>query len=265
MIADIVTKVQGVLAQNSSAILTATGVVGTVGTAVLTGRATFRAAEILHVEEQDRIHVAREDDPDAKIIEIEMLTKVEKVQMTWPLFLPPIAMGGGTIAAIIMANRISAKKAAALAAAYSLTEGQFQEYKEKALERLGVNKEKQLRDDIAKDRIAKHPNKEVIIVANGEVLFYDMLTGRYFQSTVEKVNKAGLHVQSEIYNYMSCSLSEFFDQLGLPATDYTDMVGWNSETIPKIDFSTQMTPDDRPCMTLTLLPAPKPDYDYRPY
>jgi hypothetical protein len=255
LIADLSTKLQALLNENASAILTATGVVGTVGTAVLTGRATFRAAEILSDQEFN-----------APLDDGKETTKMQKVAAVWPLYLPPIGVGGGTIAAIIMANRISAKRAAALAAAYSITEGQFKEYKDKALETLGVNKEKKLRDEVAAQKVKDNPpNKEVIIVANGDVLFYDTITGRYFESTVEKVNKAINHVLSEIYNYNASSLSVFFEDLGLPATDYTDNVGWNNETMPEVDFSTTTTPDDRPCMTVSLHPMPKPDYEFRPY
>jgi hypothetical protein len=252
--ADLSNKVQHVLSENASAILTATGAVGTAATAILTGRASFRAAEIIKIEEAGDGEKAPELDRKAKIA------------LVWPLFLPPVGVGGATIACIIGANRISAKRAAALAAAYAISESQFEEYKAKALETLGINKEKRLRDEIAQDRVsANPPSKEVIIVANGDVLFYDTLTGRYFESTVEKVNKALSHVLSEIYNYNAASLSVFFEDLGLPATDYTDNVGWNAETMPEIDFSTTTTPDDRPCMTVGVHPMPKPDYEYKPY
>lgn len=258
MIADLSTKVQTVLNQNASAILTATGVVGTVGTAVLTGRASFKAAAIIQQETEKR-----QDDEESDRFAVQ---RTEAVQMVWPLFLPPAAVGGITVAAIIGANRVSAKRAAALAAAYSISERQFQDYKDKALEKLGINKEKALRDEVAADRVRDNPpNKEVIIVANGDVLFYDTITGRYFESTVEKVNKALTHVLSEIYNYNAASLSVFFEDLGLPATDYTDNVGWNSENLPEVDFSTTTTPDDRPCMTVGIHPMPKPDYEYKPY
>lgn len=261
MIADLVTKVQSVATQNASAILTAVGVVGTAGTAVLTGRASYNAA--LAIQEmgiQEGTVLEDDKSPDE-------FSRMEKVQAVWPLFLPPVAVGIGTVACIIGANRISAGKAAALAAAYGISERQLSEYKEKTLEKLGVNKEKALRDEIAADRVKNDPpiNKEVIIVANGDVLFYDTITGRYFESTVDKVNKALSHVLSEIYNYNAASLSVFFDDLGLPATDYTDQVGWNAESHPELDFSTTTTPDDRPCMTVSLHPMPKPDYEYKPY
>lgn len=248
MIAELQEKVRHILAENATAILTAGGVAGTVGTAVLTGRASFKAAEVIKEREL----------PEQKFG--EELDKKAKVLLVWPLFLPPVGLGTATIASIIMANRLSAKKAAALAAAYGISEKSFQEYREKALEKLGVNKEQKVRDEVAQDRINKHPNSEVIVIGGGEVLCYDMLTGRYFRSSVEGIKKAESKLHSEIYHHMYASLTSFFDDIGLPPTDYTEEVGWNSNNIPEVQFSTTLTPDDKPCIAINFNNTPRPDY-----
>lgn len=247
MIAELQEKARHILAENATAILTAGGVAGTVGTAVLTGRASFKAAELIKEKESDAW-------------EVSDLNKKEKVFLVWPLFLPPVGLGGATIASIIMANRLSAKKAAALAAAYGISEKSFQEYREKALEKLGVNKEQKVRDEVAQDRVSKNPNNEVIIIGGGEVLCYDMLTGRYFRSSVEKIKKAESNMHSEIYHHMYASLTSFFDDIGLPPTDYTEEVGWNSNNVPEVQFSTTLTPDDKPCIAINFNNTPRPDY-----
>lgn len=253
LIADLQQKAQQFATENASVMLSAAGVVGTVGTALLTGRASFKAAELIQAETEKR-----QNDPESDRFAVQ---KKEAVAMTWPLFLPPIGVGGATIVAIVMANRIDAKKAAALAAAYGISERSLQEYKEKALEKLGVNKEQKLRDEIAQDQVNKNPDHQIIMVGDGEVLFYDQLTGRYFKSTVEKAQKALALVHSEIYKHMSASLTLFFEELGLQPTDYTDMVGWSTENIPDLEFSTTETPDNRPCMVLAFSNPPVPDYN----
>lgn len=254
MIAELQKKAQQFLTENTSAILTAGGVAGTIGTAILTGRATFKASKILYAKELEVI--AENEDRD---ITSELDNKT-KILLGWPYFIPPVCLGTATVASIIMANRLSAKKAAALAAAYGISERSFQEYKEKTLEKLGVTKEQKLRDEIAQDEVNKNPSHEVIIVGGGEVLCYDMLTGRYFQSSVEKIKKAESMIHSELYNHMYASLSSFFDNIGLPPTDYTEEVGWNTDGIPEVSFSTTMTPDDRPCIAISFNNVPKPDY-----
>ena len=257
MIADIQQKAQEILTENSSALLTAVGVVGTVGTAVLTGRASFKAAEIIQEKEFLDAEEATATDTD-----IHIFSKREKVGMVWPLFLPPVGLGGATIVSIIMANRISAKKAAALAAAYGLSERRFEEYKAKALEKFGANKEEQLRDEIAQDRVTNNPTKEVIILVGNDVLCYDMLTGRYFKSTVENIKKAENKLNQALFNHQYASLSEFYEDIGLEPTGFTDEVGWNQikDGNLEVKISTTRSPDDQPCFAIDFNNPPHPDY-----
>lgn len=156
------------LSDNAPTILTAIGVTGTVMTAALTGRASYRAAEIIAFEE----HQMAESRADS-------LTPKEKVKLAWKEFVPAVGVGAITIACIIGVNRIGMRRTAALAAAYSLSEKAFDEYKSKVVERLGEGKEQRLRDDIAQDQVNRRPlsKNEVILTGNGDVLCYDSITG----------------------------------------------------------------------------------------
>ena len=73
---------------NAAALLTAGGVVGTVATAVLTGRASFKAAEILLMKE--RAACREHAEADRSIASEDRTTKLEKVMMVWPHFIPPV-------------------------------------------------------------------------------------------------------------------------------------------------------------------------------
>lgn len=244
------------LEENASSILTAGGVIGVTMTAALTGKASFRAAEILREKQ------IQAEDPDGGFPD-RQLTKADKVKAVWPLYIPPVAIGAATIGSIIAANMMSAKRAAALAAAYGISERNLREYKEKVTEKLGLNKERALRDEIAQDRVSNNPpTKEVLILASGDVLCYDMLTGRYFQSTVENIKKAENRINQELFNHQYASLSHFYEEIGVPPTTYTDEVGWNQMTTGALEvrFSTTTSPDDRPCIAIDFVVPPKPDY-----
>lgn len=240
------------ITDNASSILTGVGVVGTVATAILSAKATMKACAIVH-EEELRMH--EEEIPDA-------IETSEKVRMVWKAYVPPVIMGAATVGAIIGANRLSAQRAAALAAAYGLSEKRFSEYKEKVLEKVGPKKETEVRDEIAQDRVSKDNNSQVIVLTEGDVLCYDMLTGRYFRSSVEKIRKAENKANQELIHHDSCSLSMFYDDIGLPATSYTDEVGWNQATdgVVEVQFSTTTSPDDRPCIAIDFNVAPHPAY-----
>ncbi len=123
-------------------------------------------------------------------IEFELSWK-DKIRLVWKVYIPAIGSGVVTVGSIIYANRIGAKKAAAFAAAYGISERAFQEYKEKIVEKFGENKARTVKDELAQKRIDEHPiSKEVIIAGSGDVLCFDILSGRYFMSSVEKIRSA---------------------------------------------------------------------------
>jgi len=258
-IPDLQQKAQQFVTQNASGLLTAGGVIGVVATAVLTARASFKAAAIIREKVAIREVVAREQDMD----NAEDMTKTEMMLAVWPQYIPPAVMGVGTVASIVLANRASAKRVAALAAAYSISESRLQEYKDKVTQKLGLNKERAVRDEIAQDRVNKNPpSREVIILGSGDVLCFESLTGRYFHSSVEAIKRAENKIHTELFQTQFASLSEFFDEIGLERTTFSDYMGWNTVTMDpfEVRFSTTMTPDSRPCLVLEYSILPQPDY-----
>jgi len=244
---------------NSGAILTGLGVTGTVTTAYLTGRASFKAAKLIELEERrlEMLEFARENEDEKK------QTLVSKTKLVWRLYIPPIGVGATTIASIVMANKLSSKKIAALAAASSISERALQEYKDKVVEKLGERQNRAMRDEIAQDRVSGQPVnlREVILAGTGEVLCYDMTTGRYFMSTVEEIKRAENKINHDLIHYMSASLSEFYDEIGLPPTSFSDSVGWNANNHIEVQFSTVMSTDQRPCIAIDFLKPPITNYE----
>lgn len=234
---------------SSTTVLTSMGVTGVVTTAYLTGRASFKAAELIRREEI------------VKTLPPDKLTNKEKIKLVWPLYVAPVSVGCTTITAIVMANHTASKRIAALTVASGISERALTEYKAKVLEKLGEKKEMTIRDEIAQDRVNATENKEVLVVGAGEVLCFDMYTGRYFQSTVEKIRQAENKINFEILNHMYASLSSFYGELGIPATQYSDEVGWNGLTDRfEVRFSTVMSPDNRPCIAMEFIRPPMPEY-----
>lgn len=249
-------KAKFLLEHHSTTILTGVGVGGTVATAVLTGRASFKAAQLIENEYAIKTEAWREGDSH---LPPEELSKPQKVKLVWKLYLPPAAAGVVTITSIVVANKISSKKIAALAVAGGISERALQEYKDKVVEKLGERQNQKIRDEVAQDRVNNHPlgSQEVILAGTGEVLCYDMLTGRYFQSTVEEIKAAENEINHEMLNSMGVSLAEFHDKVGLPTTPYTDSVGWQGPDLIKVIFSTVMSEDKRPCIAIDFDRPPK--------
>lgn len=258
------TKLKFLLNENSQTVLTAVSVSGTVMTAYLSGRASFKAADIIEHEELKRASDARMEKlrtAGVESITPEELTNKEKVKLVWPSYIPAVTVGALTITSIIVANRISSRKIAALAVASGISERALQEYKAKVVEKLGERQDQKIRDEVAQDRVNKNPpSSQVVVTGDGQVLCFDMLTGRYFQSSMEDIKRAENKINYQLVHFMHASLTEFYDEIGLPPTSYTDSVGWNLNHRMEIDFTTTMSPDNRPCLAIDFKNPPTANY-----
>lgn len=259
IIADVPKRLQEVVAENATTILTAGGVVGTVVTGVLSWRSGYTTAEKVLGRDFEAVNDVEESE------EVDTLSTKDKVIIALPTATPAVITGGATIAAIIFSHRMSAQKAAALAAAYGLSQKQLEEYKGKVAEKLGLQKEQKIRDEIAQDNVTNTPGYNNIVIVEGEVLCFDKPTGRYFKSTMESINRAVNSTNAEILNHDYADASFFYAELEMPPTTWTDDVGWASPEQVALSISTVLTPDDKPCIAIDFQTLPHPDFIRRSY
>lgn len=237
---------------NSPSIFTGLGVVGLVSTAFLTGQATFKAAEVISTEEFQL----------AKSGSNYNLTAKDKAQLTWKFYIPAVGVGVLSCGAIIGANQVSSRRTAAVAAAYSLSEKAFTEYKDKVVEKIGEKKEKVVRDEIAQDRVHANPLSErgVVIIDGKSALCYDTYSGRYFMSDMETLKKAQNDTNYQILSDMYASLSDFYQRVGLSSTAQSEEVGWTTDKQLELEFSGTLSEDQRPCIAVSFRTTPVRNY-----
>jgi Family of unknown function (DUF6353) len=256
-----------VLTENTAVLLTGGGVLGVIGTAAVSFRAGSRSGMKL-------VEASREHDDAAARYDVEhdnagqypAFDRKAQLKVIWPELLAPAAASAVTIAAVIMSNRVSAKQAAVLAAGYGLAQNQLEEYKQKVLETVGVSKEKKIREALAQEEVNDNPPKgRVLVMGEGLVLCYESLSGRYFQSTVDAIRKAENSVNSQLFHYQVCSLTHFYDELGLAKTELSDGLGWNMVTAdhPQLEvvLTAVTTDDEKPCLSLGYNILPKHGYE----
>lgn len=243
-------RMSKLMTDNSPTILAGLGVAGVLSTAYLTGRATVKAMEVIRAEEED----ARRSTGDA---DYECHAR-RKLELTWQFFIPAAGSAVATVAFIVAANRIGARRAAALAAAYVVSERAFEEYRDKIVDRVGGRKEQSYRDEIAQDRVNRRPPPENLVwdeTANS-VLCCDLFTGRYFLSDMETIRRAQNDINYQINASYYASLSDFYDRIGLEHTSMSDDFGWNADKSCELHFSTAMTPFGKPCLTFDFTVVP---------
>lgn len=238
MLKDLTTSTARILKQNAPVILTAVGISGTITTAYLTGRASFTAAEIIRIEELE-----------AGIPEEFKERLRTRFKLVWRLYIPPVVTGTATIGCIIAATRVESRRSAAIAAAYSISEKAFSEYKEKVIETVGEKKEKAIRDEVVKDNIAKNP--PALIYGSGTVLCCELFTGRYFMADMETVRRAQNDVNAMLLRNDEATLNDLYYILGLPTTDFSGYSGWTSDKLLELDFTTVLSEDNRPCLAFS--------------
>lgn len=261
-------KFGGVLAKNSPTVLTGIGVAGLIATTVLAVKATPKALELIDEAQYDKtslIEKLYEKDGVYNREEV-ILTKTEVIKASWKCYLPAAAMGLVTISCIIGANRINLRRNAALASVYAISEAALKEYQAKVVETLGKQKERKIKDDIAKDRITKNPvsNNEVVITNLGETLCYDSLSGRYFKSDIEKIRQVLNKLSRDLMSEMFIDLNHVYSELNLKGTKMGDMIGWHiDDGLIEPDFSSQLTENGTPCLVLDFITEPRYNHNYQ--
>lgn len=233
-------NVQRVLRDNSSTILTAFGVSGVLTTAYLTAKASFKASEMFR------------DDPRGVTVcgkfYQDPLTPKEKVELVWKLYIPAGISGALTIGCIISGTRVGMRRTAAAYSLLTVSEKAFSEYRDKVIDQVGEKKEQALRDEIAQDRVTQS-SQGVIVIGSGNVLCYEMHTGRYFNSDMETLRKAQNNINAKLISEMEASLSDFYYLVGLPYTSHSSGTGWSSDKMLELSFSTVLSEDGRPCIS----------------
>ena len=188
---------------------------------------------------------------------------MEATESAWKYYIPSITTGALSISCIIVGNTVANKRNMVLAAAYKISENALKEYREATLETVGPKKEESIRDLVAKKHVENNPveSSQVIVTSKGETLCYDVISGRYFKSDIEKIKKCVNELNRQMLQEMYISLNDFYYELGLEQIAIGYDIGWNVDTgLIDIYFSSQLTSDGTPCLTLQYSVEPKYDY-----
>ncbi len=180
----------------------------------------------------------------------------------WKLYVPPVAAGAATIACIVAANRVEARRSAALLGAYTLVSTTLAEYKDAVAEEIGEVKDRKIREKVAEKQMAENPagNNEVIITGIGEQLCYEPLSARYFRSDIEQIRRAANDTDADVLQNMYAPLNEFYKLIGLPDTELGEHLGWNIDHRIDVVFATHLSEDGVPCLSVTHRQLPVYDY-----
>lgn len=238
------------MSKYSPEILTGIGIAGMITTTVMAVRATPKALELIEDKKEELdIHPS------------EKLHPVDVVKATWKCYVPATITGVTSVACLIGASSVNARRNAALATAYNLSATALADYKEKVIETIGEKKEQAVRNKVAEEKINKEPvNQSAIIVnANGTTRCFDTITKQRFTSDIEAIKRVVNELNRRMINGEDyVSLNDFYSEIGMQPVSIGEDLGWNvTRGLIEIDFSAQLDTDGVPCIVLDYAVAPK--------
>jgi hypothetical protein len=247
---NVTTNVRKFVSQRSPEILTGIGIAGMITTTVLAVRATPKALELIDEKKAEKW--------------VDKLSPLDTIKAAWRPYIPAMVTGITSTFCLIGASSVNMRRNAALATAYKLSETALTEYREKVIETIGEKKEQTIRDRVAEERVKKNPvsKSEVIITNNGRTLCFDTISGRYFYCSIEKIKQAENKLNKQMIHEFSgyVSLNDFYDEIGLDHTSVGDDLGWNTDKLIDINFSSQLNDNGEPSVVLDYLVAPQYGY-----
>lgn len=236
---------------NAPAILTASACVGTIATAILTAKSTTLAIEKIA------------DYCEANLRSPEDLSWKEKFSVSYRVYIPPAIAGVCTLVSIISANRIQYARGAAFALAYSGSEAAFRRYREAVSDVVKPKDIQKITSRVAEKSVqeaGKPIPGTVLVAASGDVLCYDVFSGRYFRSDIETIRRVENNINGQLNAECYASLNEFYAGLGLPPIAAGELVGWSDPNSLSVEFGSQLTEKGEPVLTVDFLVSPKENY-----
>lgn len=248
-----VSTAKHVITANSPVLLVGTAVAGVVATGVLAARGGYKARGI--VDEERMRRVASPEPPfdtfqeyyDTYVQKADPLTVKEKAQLTWLCYAPAALTGASSIGATFGVHMIHTKRHAAMAGLYAAASMKLDDYKEEAEKLLTPKKTQELNDAVAQKVVDREgfENHEVIITNDGNELCYDEWSGRWFLSSMNKIEQAVVEINKKLNEEGEATLNDFYDKLGLKGIAMGVNYGWPGGTLLEARFGAVQTPDSR--------------------
>lgn len=208
-------------------------------------------------------------DEKKKELGVEKLDAKTIVKTAAPVYIPTAVSMGLSAACTIGAINVDERRNAALAAACTLSETALSTYQEKVVETIGKDKEQEIREAIALEKMASHPEPSTIPLAKSvdtndisygqKVKCCESLSNSYFWTTKNALEKAINGVNKQLLSDQTVTENDLFDYLGIEHSRNGDMLGWDTDSTLEIDifYSSKLDEDGMPCLVLDYHTPPK--------
>lgn len=231
--------------KHSPEILIGMGIAGAASSVIFAVKATPKAMILLEEKRQE--------------LGVEKLEAKEIIKTAAPVYIPTAVSFGVSVACIVGASSVNARRNAALTAAYTLSESTLRTYRDKVLETVGEDKEREIRQKAAIEQQQRTPEPQTLVVSSaaGQLKCFDSLSGRYFVSTKNEIDKAVNEFNRQLRDDMRISLNDWYDLIGLDTNKLGDMLGWDIERgYVETCYASRLDEDGLPCLVVNYVEPP---------
>lgn len=241
-----------VLKKYSPEILTAAGVIGTVGSTVLACKATLKVEDILdEAKKKSNLINAVHDgeiEVDAEYTDKDyskdlIVNRTQTAVKLIKLYGPAITLGALSITAILGGQHILRKRNVAVMAAYKLCEESFNNYRSRVKEELGEEKDRQfyygMTEETVKDKVKSEDGKTKTVTKKVEKApdhLYSQYARFFDEANInwDKSPEQNMYFLKMVQNQMNDKLkarghvflNEVYDALGFDRSEAGQLVGW---------------------------------------
>jgi len=198
--------------------------VGVLATAYLSARATWKASKRLESADPHN-------------------GKKENAKLVWTFYIPAGVSGVITIGCILGANKLGGRRTIAAQVLLAASERAYSAYRDEVIEEYGDRKDVAIRDKVAEKLVDERPPPEVMIAGTGDVTCCELYTMRYFSCTMEKLRRVQNDLNAKLLRDDYCTLDEFYWMLGLEYTQTSSEVGWRSDKLMELEFTSMIHKD----------------------
>lgn len=241
--------------KNASKILGGLAITGSITAVYFAVTATPKAMILLDEKKQE--------------LGVEKLDVKTIVKTAGPVYVPTALSMVLSAGCVIGAVHVDERRNAALAAACTLSESALKTYQDKVLEAIGPEKEQEIRETIALDKMAKSPEPNVIpatknikqtdISYDQRVKCWESLSGNYFWTTQNMIEKAINGVNKQLLSDFRVTENDLFDYLGIEQNQNGNLLGWDTDNTLGIEtfYASKLDEDGMPCLVLDYRTPPK--------
>ena len=243
------------LKKHSPEILVFSGIASLIGAGVMACKATTKFDEVM-AESQEKVdqinayveekgyseeYTEKDHSKDLAIMKVKSGLKIAK------LYGPSIALGTLGTVSILAGTNILKKRNAALAAAYTVVDKSFKDYRSRVVDRFGKDLDRELRYNIKATEVEetvidektgkeKTVKKTVEVVDGSTIDKYSPYAKFFCEGCIgwdknAEYNRMFLHRQQDFFNDRLKAkghvfLNEVYDALGIDRTEAGQIVGW---------------------------------------